>query len=52
MVRTLKKERNVAFIFITPTMDEVFQITDEITVLRDGQYVVDRPGPAIHPVTS
>ncbi|NCC76600.1 MAG: sugar ABC transporter ATP-binding protein [Clostridia bacterium] len=39
MVRTLKKEKNVAFVFITHKMDEVFQITDEITVLRDGQYV-------------
>jgi len=29
----------VAFIFITHKMDEVFQITDEITVLRDGQFV-------------
>lgn len=39
MVRKLKSLNNVAFIFITHKMDEVFQITDEITVLRDGQYV-------------
>ncbi len=39
MVRKLKKENNVAFIFITHKMDEVFKITDEITVFRDGRYV-------------
>jgi inositol transport system ATP-binding protein len=39
MVRKLKKDSNVAFIFITHKMDEVFQITDEITVFRDGRYV-------------
>lgn len=39
MVRKLKSEKNVAFIFITHKMDEVFQITDEITVFRDGRYV-------------
>lgn len=39
MVRKLKTENNVAFVFITHKMDEVFQITDEITVLRDGMYV-------------
>ncbi len=39
MVRKLKKENNVAFVFITHKMDEVFQITDEITVFRDGRYV-------------
>ena len=39
MVRKLKSEQNVAFIFITHKMDEVFQITDEITVFRDGRYV-------------
>lgn len=34
----LKKE-GVSFIFITHKMDEIFKITDEVTVLRDGQYV-------------
>ncbi len=38
MVRRLKKE-GVAFVFITHKMDEVFQITDEITVFRDGRYI-------------
>lgn len=38
IVRQLKTE-GVAFIFITHKMDEVFQISDEITILRDGRYV-------------
>ena len=33
------KERNVAIIYITHKMDEVFQICDEVTVYRDGEYV-------------
>ena len=38
MIRTLK-EQGVGVIYITHKMDEVFQIADEITVLRDGQYI-------------
>ena len=38
MIRTLKA-KNVAIIYITHKMDEVFQITDACTVLRDGQYI-------------
>ena len=38
IVNRLKKE-GVAFVFITHKMDEVFQISDELTVLRDGRYV-------------
>jgi inositol transport system ATP-binding protein len=34
-----QKKTGVAFIFITHKMEEVFQITDEITVFRDGCYV-------------
>lgn len=33
------KKRGIAFIFITHKMDEVFQISDEITIMRDGSYV-------------
>ncbi len=33
------REKNVAIIYITHKMDEVFTISDEVTVLRDGQYV-------------
>ena len=38
MVNNLKS-RGIAFIFITHKMDEVFQISDEITIMRDGTYV-------------
>lgn len=38
MVNNLK-QRGIAFIFITHKMDEVFQISDEITIMRDGTYV-------------
>ncbi|WP_283674253.1 sugar ABC transporter ATP-binding protein [Butyricicoccus sp. Marseille-Q5471] len=38
IVRQLKAE-GVAFIFITHKMDEVFQISDEIAILRDGRYI-------------
>lgn len=33
------KAREVTIIYITHKMDEVFKITDDITVLRDGRYV-------------
>lgn len=33
------KEKGVAIVYISHRMDELKQITDEITVMRDGQYV-------------
>jgi inositol transport system ATP-binding protein len=33
------KERGVAVIYITHKMDEIFKIADEITIIRDGQWV-------------
>ena len=33
------KERGLTFIYITHKMDEIYKICDEITVMRDGQYV-------------
>jgi len=38
IIRSLK-EQGKAIIYISHKMDEVFQICDEITILRDGQYV-------------
>ena len=38
MIRSLK-EKGVSMIYITHKMGEVFQIADDITVLRDGTYV-------------
>ncbi|WP_425462675.1 sugar ABC transporter ATP-binding protein [Melghirimyces algeriensis] len=38
IIRSLKS-KGVAIIYISHKMDEVFRICDEITVLRDGQYI-------------
>jgi inositol transport system ATP-binding protein len=37
------KANNVAIIYITHKMDEIFQIADDITVMRDGQFVATGP---------
>ena len=36
------KNQGVAIIYISHRMDEVFQISDRITVFRDGQYIATR----------
>ena len=36
------KARGVAIIYISHKMDEIFRISDAITVLRDGQYIQTR----------
>ena len=33
------KSRGVGVIYISHRLDELFEITDRITVMRDGQYV-------------
>ncbi len=38
IIENLKKE-NVAVVYISHKMDEIFKICDEITVFRDGEYV-------------
>ena len=42
MIGNLKKD-HVSVIYITHKMDEVFQISDDITVLRDGRYIDTLP---------
>jgi inositol transport system ATP-binding protein len=42
MIRSLKA-KGVTVIYITHKMDEVFQIADDITVLRDGRHVATVP---------
>lgn len=37
-IRTLKKN-GITIIIITHKLDEVFEISDEVTVLRDGKYI-------------
>ncbi|MCP4405671.1 MAG: sugar ABC transporter ATP-binding protein [bacterium] len=43
IVRNLKEKKGIAMVFITHKLDEVFQIADEITVLRDGELVGCEP---------
>ncbi|WP_099469748.1 sugar ABC transporter ATP-binding protein [Konateibacter massiliensis] len=38
LIRELKK-RKVSVIYISHRMDEIFTITDRVTVMRDGQYI-------------
>ncbi len=35
--------RNIAVIYISHKMDEILQIADTITVMRDGKHIVSRP---------
>ncbi len=42
LIRALKQQ-GVAVIYITHKMDEVFQISDEITVFRDGRHIATVP---------
>ncbi len=42
MMRSLKA-RGVALIFISHRLEEVFEITDKVTVLRDGRHIDTRP---------
>ena len=39
----LLRERGVAIIYISHRLDEVFELADRVTVLRDGQYVGTKP---------
>lgn len=42
IIRTLK-ERNITCVYISHKLDEVFLISDRITVLRDGKSIVTMP---------
>jgi len=42
IIRELKK-KNIAIIYISHRMSEIFEIADEITVLRDGRHVMTAP---------
>ena len=33
------KEKGVAIVYISHKMDEIFRISDDITVYRDGEYI-------------
>jgi ABC-type sugar transport system, ATPase component len=42
IIRSLR-EQGRAIIYISHKMDEIFKITDEVTVFRDGQYIATDP---------
>src|SRR6516164_4949668 len=44
IIRSLR-EQGRAIIYISHKMDEIFKITDEVTVFRDGQYIATDPTP-------
>lgn len=39
IINKLKTERNLAIIYISHKLDEIFRICDEVTILRDGQFI-------------
>lgn len=42
------KKKGIAMVFISHKLDEVFAVCDEVTVLRDGEYIGSSP---IHDIT-
>jgi ribose transport system ATP-binding protein len=37
------KEKNVTVIYISHRLDEIFQLGDYVTVMRDGKHIDTRP---------
>jgi rhamnose transport system ATP-binding protein len=46
------KAQGVAILFISHRMDEVFEISDTVTILRDGQWISTRPRAELTPRTA
>ncbi len=42
IIRKLK-ERGCGIVYISHKMEEIFQLCDEITILRDGQWIATQP---------
>ena len=42
VIENLKKN-NIAILYVTHKIEEIFQIADEVTVLRDGKHISNRP---------
>ena len=42
LIRQLK-QRGVGIIYITHKLDELPQIADDVTVLRDGRFIAEKP---------
>jgi len=43
IVRTLAKEENVGIVFISHRLAELFEICEDITIMKDGQVVTNMP---------
>src|SRR5438270_11170147 len=43
LINRLKKEENVAVLYVTHRLEEIFEIGDRITVLRVGQFITTAP---------
>src|SRR6266481_2872315 len=43
LIDRLKKEEGVAILYVTHRLEEIFEIGDRITVLRDGQFITTAP---------
>lgn len=43
LMRKLRTERGVGFIYVSHRLDEVFEICDSVTILRDGRHIETAP---------
>ncbi len=39
IIRDLKEKKNIAVIYISHKLDEIFSICDEVSVIRDGEFI-------------
>ncbi|MGH7120250.1 MAG: sugar ABC transporter ATP-binding protein [Acetobacteraceae bacterium] len=46
-VRQLSAELGTAVLYVSHLLDEILQLTDHVTVLRDGRVALDRPTPEL-----